>query len=62
MSYMGEGRNPTDSHFLELAKRVDISPKRALQIIDEVRSGVPLLKKNAKEMGAKSILEKFRGQ
>jgi serine/threonine-protein kinase HipA len=59
MSYLGEGRHPSDEHFLELAKRVDISAKQALQILDEVRSGVVLLRKSAKEMGAKSILERF---
>lgn len=59
MSYLGEGRSPRESHFVELAKRVDISQQRAHQILDEVRGGIDLLKKGAKEMGAKSILKRF---
>jgi hypothetical protein len=60
MSYLGEGRSPAEPHFLELAKRVDISPQRARDVIDQVRSGTADLKRASKEMGAKSLLEKLR--
>lgn len=59
-TYMGEGRNPTDEHFLGLAKSVGIPEKSARHIVDEVRGGMEFLKKRAKEMGVKSILKKFR--
>ena len=47
--YLGEGRNPTVEHLLQLAKKYQI--KNAKEIIDEVRYGVSLWEKIAKEIG-----------
>ncbi len=47
--YLGEGRNPTVEHLLQLAKKYQI--KNAKEIIDEVRYGVSLWEKIAKAIG-----------
>jgi len=46
--YLGEGRNPNKEHLLKLASKYQI--KNAKEIIDEVRYGVNLWEKIAKEV------------
>ncbi len=37
---LGEGKNPSVAHILKLAEMVSIKPKRALEIVDEVKGAV----------------------
>jgi len=56
--YLGESKNPTVEHLLQLAKKYQI--KNAKEIIDEVRYGVSLWEKTAKNAGiSKKMIEKI---
>lgn len=48
-TYTGEGRNPTEKHLLELAKKHGV--KEAQTIIDEVRSALNSFQNYAKKLG-----------
>jgi serine/threonine-protein kinase HipA len=37
---LGEGKNPTIEHILKLSEIVSIKPKRAKEIVDEVKAAV----------------------
>jgi serine/threonine-protein kinase HipA len=48
---LGEGKNPTKNHLLELAKKHEIHSKTAKNIIDEVQEAVFSWKTIAKKAG-----------
>ena len=48
---MGEGKNPSMMHFLQLAKLANIDQKQALFIIEEVRQAILQWKHFAQEAG-----------
>lgn len=48
---LGEGKNPTIEHILKLAEIISIKPKRAKEIVDEVRAAVSKWEKFADKTG-----------
>jgi len=56
---MGEGKNPTMQHLLELARVSDIQRDDAVQIIMEVKSSVSKWSQFAKQAGVSSISSKL---
>ncbi len=52
---MGEGKNPTLSHFLKLAKIVGIKQQKAIEIINEVKNAVSKWQYFAKDAGVTKI-------
>ncbi len=48
---LGEGKNPSISHILKLAEMVSIKKKRALEIVDEVKTAVSKWEKFAEKSG-----------